>query len=516
MSDMSKLTRYKLSSFELLLCWLLFFVPFSGFTEVAGKFWDGSDATVDPVADVTVKKTATINGQNIQYLVTAGSLPVTDSGGNITAKLFYTYYRLANAEDTARRPLTFSFNGGPGSASVWMHLGYTSPRKLKIDPEGFPVQPYGVEDNPYSILDVTDIVYIDPVNTGFSRPVAGVDTAQFFGVNQDIEYLARWIENFTTRYSRWTSPKILKGESYGTTRVAGLARRLQSAHRIYVDGVILVSPTEMGLERAGIVKAALLLPHYTATAWYHGKLDAELQELDLDPLLKRVEQFSLDQYLPALARGSSLGQEETVAIADQVARYAGVSSSFVLNHNLMLPVDRWRKELLRDQRLTVGRLDARYLGVDRDAGGAVYDYDPALTAWNQAFTPAINDYLREELGYQTELSYNIFGSVSPWDRSGDSTAEDLRRSMAENPWLRVMIQAGYFDGGTDYFSAKYTMWNMDRSGQFRDRFVFHGYRSGHMMYLRADDLPVSNDHIRRFIRDCLPAANSPARYLLPR
>lgn len=477
---------------------------------------DDSAAVQAIPSEVTLRKMAIINGQSLQYLVTAGTLPVTDPEGGVIASLFYTYYRLATDGDSSRRPLTFSFNGGPGSASVWMHLGYTSPRKLKIDPEGFPIQPYGIEDNPHSILDVTDIVYIDPVNTGFSRPAAGVDPAQFFGVNQDIEYLARWIEQFTTRYARWTSPKILKGESYGTTRVAGLARRLQAAHRIFVDGVILVSPTEMGLERAGIVKAALLLPHYAATAWYHRRLDPELQQLDLDPLLQQVEQFSLDQYLPALARGSSLDQTSIQAIADQVARYSGVSPSFVLNHNLMVPVDRWRKELLRDQRLTVGRLDARYLGVDRDAGGAVYDYDPALTAWNQAFTPAINAYLREEMGYQTELSYNIFGSVSPWDRMNDSTAEDLRRSMAENPWLRVMIQAGYYDGGTDYFSARYTMWNMDRSGQFRDRFVFQGYRSGHMMYLRAEDLPVSNQHIRQFILDSIPSAETPARYQLSR
>lgn len=477
---------------------------------------DDSAGRQNTSREVTLRKTAVINGESLQYLVTAGTLPVTDSEGGVKASLFYTYYRLATEADLSRRPLTFSFNGGPGSASVWMHLGYTSPRKLKIDPEGFPIQPYGIEDNPHSILDVTDIVYIDPVNTGFSRAAVGVDPSQFFGVTEDVEYLAQWIEQFTTVYARWTSPKILKGESYGTTRVAGLARRLQSAHRIFVDGVILVSPTEMGLERGGIVKAALLLPHYAATAWYHRRLDPELQQLDLDPLLRQVEQFALDQYLPALARGSSLDPSAMQAIADQIARYSGVSASFVLNHNLMVPIDRWRKELLRDQRLTVGRLDARYLGVDRDAGGAVYDYDPALTAWNQAFTPAINAYLREELGYQTELSYNIFGSVSPWDRTNDSTAEDLRRSMAENPWLRVMIQAGYYDGGTDYFSARYTMWNMDRSGQFRDRFVFQGYRSGHMMYLRAEDLPTSNQHIRQFILDSVPTVGTPARYQLSR
>lgn len=479
---------------------------------VAAAVQADAQAKPEGIEDVTLQRTATINGQSIRYLVTAGTLPVVDAEGQTVASLFYVYYRLADLRDVSRRPLTFSFNGGPGSASVWMHLGYTSPRKLKIDPEGFPVQPYGVEDNPHSILDVTDIVYIDPVNTGFSRPVGDVDTSQFFGVQQDIQYLARWIEHFTTRYSRWTSPKILKGESYGTTRVAGLARRLQSAHRIYVDGVILVSPTDMGLTRSGMVKTAFLLPHYAATAWYHQQLDPELQGLDLDQLLQQVEDFSIEHYLPALVRGNSLEAERYDLIANQVARYAGVSPTFVNQNNLMLPIERWRKELLRDQRLTVGRLDARYRGVDRDAGGESYEYDPALTAWNQSFTPAINHYLREELGVQTNLSYNIFGPVSPWDRSNDNTAEDLRRSMAENPWLKVMVQAGYYDGGTDYFSAKYTLWNMDRSGQFRDRLSFHGYRSGHMMYLRDQDLPTSNEHIRQFIRDAIPRENDPARY----
>lgn len=453
-----------------------------------------------------------IGDQTIGYSATAGTLPVTDLAGNPLANLFYVYYQRTDKTNDQQRPLTFSFNGGPGSASVWMHIGYTGPKRLKIDAEGFPVQPFGVEDNPFSILDVTDVVYIDPVNTGFSRPLPGVDPTQFFGVTNDIDYLARWIEQFVTRYERWTSPKILKGESYGTTRVAGLARRLQSAHRIFVDGVILVSPTGLGIERAGPVSAALILPHYAATAWYHGQLDESLQSRDLEEILPEVEAFALDELLPALARGGFLEEGRRQQIATRVAQYAGVSPEFVLNHNLVVPISSWRKELLRHERLTVGRLDARYRGVDREAAGVVYDYDPALTSWNHSFTPAINHYLRNELGYRTELSYNIFGPVSPWERTGDQTGEDLRRSMAENPWLKVMIQAGYYDGGTDYFSAKYTMWNLDPSGAFRDRLRFETYRSGHMMYLRDEDLPTSNEHVRDFIKWSIPAPNTPARW----
>ncbi len=484
--------------------------------EASGR-GDAGDGTADETttrwpAPVETHHQANIGGNLVPYSAIAGTLPVLDVDGKPVASLFYVYYRRTDVDRNGTRPLTFSFNGGPGSSSVWMHVGYTSPRRLRLDPEGFPVQPYGLVDNPHSILDVTDIVYIDPVNTGFSRAHAGVDASQFFGVNQDIKYLAAWIERFVTHYERWGSPKILKGESYGTTRVAGLSRQLQAAHRIFVDGVILVSPTSMGLQRRGSVQAALLLPHYAATAWYHRRLAPELQERDLDEWLPGVETFAIETYLPALVRGSSLPDDQRQWIANQVAAYAGVSPTFVLNNNLEIPIERWRKELLREQRLTVGRLDARYLGVDRDAGGLQYDYDPAMSAWNQAFTPAINLYLRDELKYQPDLSYNIFGSVSPWDREGDTTAEDLRRSMAENPWLKVMFQTGYFDGGTDYYSAKHTMWNMDPSGQLRDRFRFHTYRSGHMMYLRDEDLPTSNQHVRDFILWSVPPADTPAAW----
>ncbi|HMO91642.1 MAG TPA: peptidase S10 [Pirellulaceae bacterium] len=461
---------------------------------------------------VVTSHEVTIDGNAIPYYATAGTLPVFDEAGQQVADIFFVYYKRSDIQDTQRRPLTFSFNGGPGSASVWMHIGYTGPQLLMIDDEGFPIQPYGTKENPHSILDVSDIVYIDPVNTGFSRPVDGVDTSQFFGVNQDIKYLARWIEQFISRFERWGSPKILIGESYGTTRVAGLARQLQATHRIYVDGVILVSPTSLGIERAGPVQVALLLPHYAATAWYHHQLKSELQNRDLEEILPEVEDFAINEYLPALVNGGFIEDARRQQIAARVAEYAGVSTDFVLNYNLQFPIASWRKELLREQRLTVGRLDARYRGVDRDSGGAEYEYDPALAAWMQSFTPAINLYLRGSLNYKTERSYNIFGPVSPWDRTGDSTGENLRRSMAENPWLKVMIQAGYYDGGTDYFSAKYTMWNLDPSGTFRDRLRFHAYRSGHMMYLRKDDLPSSNQHVREFIEWAVPAAGSPARW----
>jgi len=470
------------------------------------------NVNIDPESAVSTEHAVTVKGQRIPYRATAGTLPVWNDEGRAIASVFYVYYERTDIKDQSRRPLFISFNGGPGSSSVWMHLGYTGPRNLIIDDEGHPVQPYGIRDNPHSIIDIADIVFVDPVNTGFSRILGDADRSLFFGVNEDIEYLARWIESFVTRRERWRSPKFLIGESYGTTRVSGLAAQLQEAHRMFLNGVILVSPTSLGIERGGPVAAALHLPYFTAAAWYHKVLPSDLQAQDLDDLLPQVETWTLDVFLPALARGGFLEDGRRREIAMTVARYSGLSEQVVLNNNLVVPTSLFWKELLRDKGLTIGRLDSRYRGIDRDDGGIVRDYDPAMASWNHSFTPAINHYLREVLGYKTDLSYNIFGMVRPWNRMGDRTGENLRQAMAQNPYLRVMIQSGYFDGGTDYFSAKYTMWQLDPSGKLRDRLRFEGYRSGHMMYLRKEDLAVSNEHIREFVRDALPPSGVPAKY----
>ena len=464
---------------------------------------------------VTTESTVSINSETIPYSATAGTQPVWNNNGEIDASLFYVYYVRNDIEDKSARPLVFSFNGGPGSASVWMHIGYTGPRFLRIDDEGYPLQPYGVKENSESILDVADIVYVDPVNTGFSRILnEDADRSDFFGVNEDIAYLSDWINTFISRNERWESPKYLIGESYGTTRVAGLARSLQNRNWIFLNGVILVSPTGMGLEPPAMTPRSeiLKLPYYAATAWYHKALERTLQQMPLQELLSEVEEFTIESYLPAVALGSSISDSRRDEIASRVSEYSGISKQHVLNHNLTFPTSFYWKELLRDQGLTVGRLDSRYRGIDRMDAGERYDHDPALTAWNHSFTPAINQYLREELGFKTDLKYNIFGPVNPWNRSGNSTAEDLRRAMGENPYLHVMVQSGYFDGATDYFSAKYVMWNMDRSGKVSHRLRFEGYESGHMMYLRREDLSISNDHIRDFIRNSMTDGETPARY----
>ncbi|MBV6320405.1 carboxypeptidase [Duganella sp. HSC-15S17] len=466
-------------------------------------------------ADTQVSKTAqvVIKGKNIPYKVTTGTQPVWDKDGKVIASLFYTYYQRTDVADKSRRPLVLSFNGGPGSASVWMHIAYTGPKLLNLDAEGYPTQPYGVHDNAHSILDVADIVYIDPVNTGFSRVLDGKnDRARFFGVNADIAYLAEWVSAFVSREGRWTSPKYLIGESYGTSRVAGLALELQNAQWMYLNGVVLVSPTELGLKREGAVGEALALPYFAATAWYQKVLPADLQSRDLKDVLPEVEAFTVDELLPALAKGGFLDPQKKAQIAAKMARYSGLSETFLLQHNLVVPPEHFWKELLRAQGKTVGRLDSRYLGIDKSDSGNAPDYNAELSSWLHSFTPAINQYLRNELQFKTDLKYSLFGDVHPWDFKNEKTGDNLRLAMAANPYLKVMIQSGYYDGACTYFDAKYTMWQLDPSGKMKDRLRFEGYRSGHMMYLRSEDLATSNEDLRDFIRKATPAPNAPARY----
>ncbi|CAD5276138.1 Peptidase S10 serine carboxypeptidase [Imperialibacter sp. EC-SDR9] len=471
------------------------------------------ERTLPAESAVTTTHEVTIKGKRIPYKATAGTQPVWSEDGKVIASMFYTYYERTDITNKANRPLVISFNGGPGSASVWMHIAYTGPVVLNIDSEGYPLQPYGVKENPNSILDVADIVYIDPVNTGFSRILdPKAEKSVFFGVNADIKYLADWLDVFVSRVSRWSSPKYIIGESYGTTRVSGLALELQNAHWMYFNGVILVSPTGLGIDRDGPVHDALYLPYYAATAWYHKMLPADLQAKDLDDILPEVEAYTIDEVIPAMTRGGFITEAKRKVVAAKMSRYSGIKESVLLQHNLAIPTNFYWKELLRDQGMTIGRLDSRYKGIDRQDAGDSRDYDPALTMWNHEFAPAINYYLRDVLKFKTDLQYNLFGPVHPWDRSGDQTGENLRQAMAQNPYMHVMIQSGYYDGGTDYFNAKYSMWQMDPSGKLKDRLRWEGYRSGHMMYLRAEDLVTSNDHIRDFIQKSLPGPSKPAKY----
>lgn len=461
---------------------------------------------------ITTEHSVTIDGQTIPYTATAGTQPVYGEDGNPIASLFYVYYKRSDVENRDERPIFISFNGGPGAASLWMHMGYTSPVRLKVSDEGYPVQPYGVVDNHHSIIDAADIVYVNPVNVGFSRIVGDAERDQFFGVNDDIEYLADWISNFISRNNLWRSPKYLIGESYGTTRVSGLASELQNRHWMSVNGVILVSPTGLGIERGGPVGDALPLPYFTAAAWYHNQLPSELQQQDLTEILPEVEKFTLEEYIPALSHGGFIDDARKQEIAEKVAYYSAISVEEVLNQNLVIPKWYFWKDLLREEGFTIGRLDSRYKGVDRKDAGATVDYSPEYASWKHSFTPAINYYLREVLGFKTDIEYMVSGNVRPWERQRNRTGYNLRTAMAKNPYLHVMIQSGYYDGATDYFSAKYTLWQIDKSGKFHDRLRYEAYKSGHMVYLIKDVLEKANDDIREFIKATIPPEGTPAKY----
>ncbi|NER13813.1 carboxypeptidase [Leptobacterium flavescens] len=465
---------------------------------------------------VITKNVVTIKGKQIPYTATTGTQPVWDENGMPIATLFYTYYQRSDIKNKEKRPLIMSFNGGPGSASVWMHLAYTGPKILKIDDEGYPIQPYGVKDNPNSILDVADIVFVNPANTGYSRtiPASGkeVDRSRFFGINADIKYLAEWLNTFVSRNNRWLSPKYIIGESYGGTRVAGLALELQNRQWMYLNGVIMVSPADYKVLRVGgPVSSGINLPYFAAAAWYQKALPPELQQKDLLEVLPEVEQYAINTLIPALAKGGFISASEKQQVAKKMAYYSGLSEKVILQHNLDVPTRFFWKELLRDRGRTIGRLDSRYLGIDKMDAGDSPDYNSEITSWLHSFTPAINYYIREQLNFKTDIKYNMFGPVRPWDNSNDNTRDNLRQAMAQNPYLHVMYQSGYYDGATTYFNAKYSMWQLDPSGKMKDRLSFKGYRSGHMMYLRNEDLINANQDIREFILRTTPG-NKPAKY----
>lgn len=488
--------------FILLLC-------IFSFHSVSAQF---KDLELDQV--ITKKSSAEIKGEKIDFKIVTGNQALYEDQ-NAIASIHYTYYKKENT-DLQERPLLISFNGGPGSASLWMHLAYTGPKILNITDEGFPIQPYGIKDNPHSILDVADILYVNPVNTGYSRAIENedgkIDRDKFFGVQADIDYLAKWINLFISRNNRWLSPKFLIGESYGTTRVSGLALALQNQQWAYLNGVILVSPTDLGIDRNGPVSAGNKLPYFTAAAWYHNQLSNELQNLSLEKVLEKSESFTEKKLIPGLLLGTAINEDKKKALGKKYSKYSGLKTEDIMGHNMDVPYNYFWKNLLRSEKFTIGRLDSRYRGIDKKVAGIRPDYNAELTSWLHAFTPAANYYFQEYLGLKTDLKYKVFGEVRPWKRKNDKTGEMLRQAMAMNKNLHVMVQSGYYDGATTYYNAKYTLRHLDHSGKLSDRLYLKLYESGHMMYLRNEDLKTANNDLRNFITQSLNAAKNPAKY----
>ncbi|HEY8502961.1 MAG TPA: hypothetical protein VIL46_00165 [Gemmataceae bacterium] len=462
---------------------------------------------------VVTTHTITVGGKRLAYEATAGVLPLTDDEGKKTAEVFFVAYTIP-VEDRAARPVTFCFNGGPGSSSVWLHMGAFGPKRVPLAKDGTapPPPPARLVDNEHTLLDLTDLVFIDPVTTGYSRAAGPKEARKFHGVEGDVRSVGEFIRLYLGRYERWASPKFLAGESYGTTRAAALAQHLQERHGINLNGVILISAVlnfqTIRFDRGNDLPYVLFLPSYAATAWYHKKLAPELQE-DLARTLREAEEFAEGEYATALLKGDGLGEERKKEVAAKVARYTGLSEEFVRRANLRVEIGRFTKELLRSGRRTVGRYDSRAEGIDRDAAGERHEYDPSYAAIQGAYTAAFNHYVRDELQFRRDANYEILtGKVRPWDY-GPATnrylnvADDLRQAMTYNPYLRVFAAAGYYDLATPYFATDYTVRHLGLEPPLRGHVTTANYRGGHMMYTVPGEHRKLKEDLAAFYRSAL-------------
>ena len=470
----------------------------------------------------TTRHSVTVGGQSLNYTVTTGTLVLKEEatqkgenegvseGEKPKAEVFFIAYTKDEVEDPRERPVTFSFNGGPGSSSVWLHLGLLGPRRVDMRDTDLTPPPYGLTDNEFSLLDETDLVFIDPVGTGYSRAVTGEKAKDFHTFKKDIQSVGDFIRLYTTRYGRWGSPKFLAGESYGTTRAAGLAGYLQERHGLYLNGLMLVSVvldfTTLLFNHNNVLPNILYLPTYAATAWYHQKLGPKLQGKPLKELLNEVEAFTLDEYAPALLKGSSLGDKERRQLVRKLARYTGLSEDYIGRTNLRIGIMRFTKELLRGEGRTVGRLDSRFTGTDRDHVGEVFEFDPSLAAITGPYAAAFNHYVREELGYESDLPYEIlsFDVNKAWQWETDNAhvdvAETLRKAMTTNPHLKVHVASGYYDLATPHFATEYTFNHLGLPEALQGNVTLSYYEAGHMMYVNLGALEALKTELARFVR----------------
>jgi len=471
--------------------------------------------------EVSTAHTVTAGGRTLKYHAIAGTLTLRDDEAKPVASVFYTAYTLDGA-NSATRPLTFFWNGGPGSSSIWLRMGSFGPMRVQTsNPETIRPAPYAFGENPDTLLDKTDMVFIDMVGTGYSRPLGDAKPKDFWGVDEDADAFAKTIIRWTTKNSRWSSPKFLFGESYGTTRAAAVAYQLQD-RGMALNGVILLSSIlNYGIEQPGYDQSYITyLPSYAATAWYHNKLANKPAELV--PFLDQVRAFAAGPYAQALGKGQNLTPAETDAIANQVSAYTGLSAEYIKRANLRVDLGRFEKELLRDQRITVGRFDSRYTGVDADAAGETPDYDASDTAISGAFIATFTDYLTHDLGYKTEMPYHVAAYTmkgfdwdwkhrSPGDdgpQNNPDVAADLAAAMRTNPYLKVMSLNGYYDMATPFFATEYDIAHMMLEPAQKKNLEFHYYPSGHMIYLNPDALHQLHIDISSFFDRAVYAAES--------
>ncbi|MEL6440872.1 MAG: peptidase S10 [Cyanobacteria bacterium J06621_8] len=460
------------------------------------------------IEPVEMQQELALPNKTLKYITHAGSMPLKDEFGETEAEIFFTSYTLADANTP--RPLIFVFNGGPGSSSVWLHLGAVGPQRVVMEPNGFqPPPPYRLQDNAYTWLDRADLVFIDPVGTGFSRSINKDKDKKFWSFKGDIKSVGEFIRLYLTRYQRWTSPLYLAGESYGTTRAAGLASHLIDLG-ISFNGIILISnamdlrPVFFG--RGDDLPFTLFVPTYTAAAWYHKKLAPELQQRSLKDVLEEVEAWAARELTLALMQGDRLSEEERQTIATSLAHYIGVDVDFVLGSNLRINISRFCKELFRNDKRSIGRFDARYTGIEALAVTERPDFDPSAYAIETPFTTTFNDYVRRSLGVETDLNYVILSlhvnQAWQWENGElPTTAAALREAIAKNPFMKVFVAQGYYDLATPHFATDYTLSHMNLDPTLQDNIQVQCYEAGHMFYLDEGCLATFKADIDRFLKE---------------
>jgi carboxypeptidase C (cathepsin A) len=439
---------------------------------------------------VVTHHTAKIGGQQISYTATTGTIVLKTDEGTALASVFYVAYTKDGVDDVSRRPVAFSYNGGPGSASMFVHMGF-GPRRvvLTADGHGMPA-PYSIVDNEDSFLDATDIVFVDAISTGYSRPAPGENPNQFHGLNEDANAFANFIRLYITRNGRWDSPKYLIGESYGTTRSAALSGALQQRYQIYLNGIVLVSAVlnfqTLRPAPGNDLPYETYLPTFVTTAWYHHLLSADMQKLSVEQIAQQAREFADGEYATALMRGDSMSAAEHQKIVDQLARFTGLSKKYIEETDLRINPRRWFKELERDKRRTMGRLDSRFEGIDADAAGEAPEYDPSEASYEGAFVATFEDYVRRELKYETDAEMLATGPVQPWNYPQNSYAdvsETLRAAMTRQTYLKVLVVCGYYDVATAFHGVEFTVNHMGLDPAIRKNLSFSYYESGHMVYI---------------------------------
>ncbi len=435
-------------------------------------------------------------------------LPVLKTDGTARASVFYVAYTRRNTTNAATRPVTFCFNGGPGSASIWLHLGALGPRRAKMNPDGSqPAPPFALVDNEFSVLNASDLVFIDPVATGFSRPAKKEKPADFFGDSGDVDSIGEFIRLWTTRHGRWLSPKYLCGESYGVFRAAGLADHLRSSYGLYLNGLILVSGV---LDFATISEGPgndlpypLILPAYTAAAHFHHKLPADLQA-DLDKALAESREFARGEYPSALQAGSDLPVAEREKVVAELARLTGLPARIIQDNRLRIGPGVFRKQLLHDEGLILGAYDSRLTGRDGDPAAGEPDFDPSSTAVMGPFSAVMNAYIRGELKFEDDLPYEIFAGVQPWNygapNSFPNASDHLASVMNQNPYLRILVCGGRCDLVCPIDTIRHSLEHMSLADEYRTNITFAEFDAGHMMYINQPDLQKLQAAIENFVR----------------